>query len=275
MHSKINFYSLEDSRINTLKEIRNWFIYGDKQKMESKEWISSQCQFDLILSIDGFLNMLAFILGKYSGSTVQPQCISQDMLEGLFGIIHELGEDSTTQTLKSYRHVLNKYQITALASSEIKSINYGIANSTGIGINSLTRRYLNVLIINKKKMFFKQDFYLINRDYRKEKKSHNKENENDISQQYNTRLLQLSSFSCDIFRSLFTDNLIMGKFKIPSKSFNDDVDYENLKVDKLQIERQNLIEVLFYLDSTDELLQSWKDIIKRMACESVPKKIGI
>lgn len=88
------------------------------------------------------------------------------------------------------------------------------------------------------------------------------------------RLLQLSSFSCDIFRSLFTDNLIMGKFKIPSKFYNDDVDYENLKVDELRIERQNLIEVLLYLDSTDELLQSWKDIIKRMACESVPKKIG-
>jgi hypothetical protein len=73
------------------------------------------------------------------------------MLEGLFGIVRELGGDSSTQTLKSYGHALNKYQVTALASSEIKSINYGIANSTGIGTNSLTRRYiLNGLLINKK-----------------------------------------------------------------------------------------------------------------------------
>ena len=62
MHSKINFYSMEDWRINTLKEIRNWFVYGDKQKAGHMGWISPQCQFDLILSIDGFLGMLGFII---------------------------------------------------------------------------------------------------------------------------------------------------------------------------------------------------------------------
>ena len=31
------------------------------------------------------------------------------MLEGLFGTIRELGGDSSTQTLKSYGHTLNKY----------------------------------------------------------------------------------------------------------------------------------------------------------------------
>ena len=41
MHSKITFQSLKNSRINTLKEIRNWFIYENKQKTEYKEWISS------------------------------------------------------------------------------------------------------------------------------------------------------------------------------------------------------------------------------------------
>ncbi|PKB97405.1 hypothetical protein RhiirA5_433207 [Rhizophagus irregularis] len=41
--------SLDDPRINTLKEIHNWFIYG---------------------------------------SIVQSKCISQDMLEGLFGVIY-------------------------------------------------------------------------------------------------------------------------------------------------------------------------------------------
>ena len=142
MHSKINFYSLEDSRINTLKEIRNWFIYGDKQKAGHMEWISPQCQFDLILSINGFLGMLEFILKKYPGSIIQSRRVTQDMLEGLFGIIRELGGDSSTQTLKSYGHALNKYQVMALVSSEVKSINYGIASGTGVGINSLIRRYI-------------------------------------------------------------------------------------------------------------------------------------
>ena len=142
MHSKINFHSMEDTRINTLKEIRNWFICGDKQKAEYMGWISLQCQFDLILSIDGFLGMLAFILKKYSGSIIQPRRVSQDMLEGLFGIIRELGGDSSTQTLKSYGHALNKYQITVLVSSEVKSMNYEIASNIGIGINTLTRRYI-------------------------------------------------------------------------------------------------------------------------------------
>lgn len=117
MHSKISFQSLENPCINTLKEICKWFIYGDKQKIESKEWISSQCQFDLILFIDGFLEILTFFLNK---SMIQPKCISQDMLEGLFGTIHEFGGDLVIQTLKSYGHVLNKYQATALVTFKIK-----------------------------------------------------------------------------------------------------------------------------------------------------------
>src|SRR5205814_710849 len=145
MHSKINFKSLDDPRINTLKQIRDWFIHGDKQKTEHKEWISSQCQFDLILSIDGFLGMLKFFLNKYSNSMIQPRHISQDMLEGLFGTIRELGEDSSTYTLKSYGHALNKYQVTALVSSEVKSINYGKANNTETGIATLKKK---VYIIN-------------------------------------------------------------------------------------------------------------------------------
>ena len=71
MHSKISIQFLEDSRINTLIEIRNWFIHGDKQKTESKEWISLQCQFDLILSINGFLGMIDFFkkISKFNDST--------------------------------------------------------------------------------------------------------------------------------------------------------------------------------------------------------------
>ena len=73
---------------------------------------------------------------------IQPRHISQDMLEGLFGTIRELGGDSSTHTLKSYGHALNKYQVIALVSSEIKSINYGKADSTGTGITTLKRRYI-------------------------------------------------------------------------------------------------------------------------------------
>jgi hypothetical protein len=91
MHSKINFQSLEDLRINTLKQIRDWFIRGDKQKTESKEWISSQCQYDLVLSINGFIGMLKYIFNKYPSAMIQAKRISQDMLEGLFGTIRELG----------------------------------------------------------------------------------------------------------------------------------------------------------------------------------------
>jgi hypothetical protein len=132
--------SSKDPRIDTLKEIRDWFICGDKQKTESKEWISPQCQFDLILSINGFLGMLEYILKKYPNSMVQPRRISQDVLEGLFGVIREIGGDSSTHMLKSYGHALNKCRVVALVSSEVKSINYGKADSTGTGITTLTRR---------------------------------------------------------------------------------------------------------------------------------------
>jgi hypothetical protein len=68
---------------------------------------------------------------------IQPRHISQDMLEGFFGTIRELGGDLSTHTFKSYGHALNKYQVTALVSFEIKSINYGKADSTGFGITTL------------------------------------------------------------------------------------------------------------------------------------------
>jgi hypothetical protein len=73
---------------------------------------------------------------------IQSKRISQDMLKGLFGTIHELGGDSFTQILKSYGHVLNKYQVTALVTSEIKSINYGKTDSARSGIITLIRRYI-------------------------------------------------------------------------------------------------------------------------------------
>ncbi|EXX52596.1 hypothetical protein RirG_251480 [Rhizophagus irregularis DAOM 197198w] len=67
----------------------------------------------------------------------------------------------------------------------------------------------------------------------------------------------------------------MGSFKSLSESSNDSVNCENTKVYQLQTERCNLIEVLLYLDSIDKLLQSWQNIIKKIACEAIPKKPGI
>ncbi|RGB22539.1 hypothetical protein C1646_775917 [Rhizophagus diaphanus] len=99
--------SSKDLRIDTLKEIRDWFICGDKQKTEFKEWISPQYVF-----------------------------------EGLFGVIRKIGGDSSTHTLKSYGHALNKCQVVALVSSEVKSINYEKADSTGTDITTLTRSLL-------------------------------------------------------------------------------------------------------------------------------------
>ncbi|CAG8598207.1 2806_t:CDS:2, partial [Diversispora eburnea] len=74
--------------IEKLKEISK----GTK-KLGPKTWISSQYQFDLILSIN-------------------------DMLKGLFGTICELGKDSSTHTYKSYGYSLNKYQLSSLFSRE-------------------------------------------------------------------------------------------------------------------------------------------------------------
>ncbi|CAH1761767.1 4196_t:CDS:10, partial [Entrophospora sp. SA101] len=107
-HSKISFINMEDPRIKTLKNIHDWFL-------------------------------LEYILSRYKIAAIQPRRISQDMLEGLFGTICELSGDSSTQTLQGYGHALNKYQITALESSEVKSFNYGNANNVGSGMHFLSR----------------------------------------------------------------------------------------------------------------------------------------
>ncbi|CAG8605495.1 5830_t:CDS:2, partial [Diversispora eburnea] len=237
--------SLDDERLHTLKEIRNWFIYGDKQKSGPKAWISSQCQFDLILSIDGFIGMLDFLLKKYPGSMIQSKRISQDILEGLFGTIRELGGDSSTHTLKSYGYSLNKYQLSSLFSREVKSINYGSANCIGTGITTLARR-----------------------------KFLDKEN-NCFYQEHHIRLAQLLPFSRTIFEDLLSENLIMGRIDIPLNLYNENVNSENFKVLQLQKERYDLIETILYQDSINELLEKWKDIIKKMACEAIPKRIGV
>ena len=64
----------------------------------------------------------------------------------------------------------------------------------------------------------------------------------------------------------------MGRIKIPSESYNENVDQENLKAIYLQNEWHNLIETILYQDSIDKLLQKWQEIVKKMACEAILKK---
>jgi hypothetical protein len=130
---------LNDPRLKTLKKIYNWFVEKEKQKANKINWISPQCQFDLLLSIQGFLEMVEEIFTLYSNSSIEPRRISQDMLEGLFGTIRQLGGDSSTQTLKGYGHALNKFQVTAKITSEIKSFNYGKSDNAGMEFNYLAR----------------------------------------------------------------------------------------------------------------------------------------
>ncbi|CAB4399417.1 unnamed protein product [Rhizophagus irregularis] len=88
-HSKKPLEGLTDSRLQTLKNIHDWFIIRDKQKINKMNWISPQCQFDLLLSIQGFLGMIEEIFTLYPNSIIEPRRISQDMLEGLFVIIEQ------------------------------------------------------------------------------------------------------------------------------------------------------------------------------------------
>ncbi len=183
----------------------------------------------MILFINGFLRILTYILKKYPGSVIQPRRISQDMLEGLFGTIRELGGDSSTQTLKSYGHALNKYQVITLVLSEIKSINYGKAEGIGTGITILLRRYIssNYYLIHWYIKILK--YLLIIRDYRKDKKKSLNDEENNYQKHF-THLEKLPSFSHCVFKSLFTDNLIMGKINIPLETYNENVDQDNLRI---------------------------------------------
>ncbi|CAG8769870.1 34538_t:CDS:2, partial [Racocetra persica] len=64
---KICISSLKDPHLNTLKKIKQWFIQGDKQKKDSSQWFSAQCQFDLVLSINRFLEIVEYVLTNWPG----------------------------------------------------------------------------------------------------------------------------------------------------------------------------------------------------------------
>lgn len=83
--------------------------------------------------------MVNDIFTLYPNVTIEPCRVSQDMLEGLFGTIRQLGGDSSTQTLKGYGHALNKFQITAKVTAEVKSLNYGTSSHTGMEFDYLSR----------------------------------------------------------------------------------------------------------------------------------------
>ena len=83
--------------------------------------------------------MVKDIFTLYPNVTIEPCRVSQDMLEGLFGTIRQLGGDSSTQTLKGYGNALNKFQITALVTAKTKSVNYGMSNHTRMEFDYLSR----------------------------------------------------------------------------------------------------------------------------------------
>ncbi|CAG8532417.1 12719_t:CDS:2 [Cetraspora pellucida] len=98
-------------RLSTLKEIKQWFIQDDKQKKNPK-----------------------YVLTNWLGVTIQPKRVSQDMLEGLFETIREIDDDSSMQMVQSYGYAINKLTITIQMTSEIRSLNYGSADSSGCAL---------------------------------------------------------------------------------------------------------------------------------------------
>ncbi|UZO08709.1 uncharacterized protein OCT59_028962 [Rhizophagus irregularis] len=203
--------------IDELKEISagTRFVIRDKQKTSKINWISPQCQFDLLLSIQGFLGMVKEIFTLYPNSTVKPRRISQDMLEGLFGTIRQLGGDSSTQTLKGYGHALNKFQVTAKMTSEIKSFNYGESSHNGMEFDHLTRY-----------------------DCRTKKLKDN--NTHPTLLNHVTRLSNMFPFTRRIFESLLLDDLFMGKIETPALSFSNEneINQQNQKISFLQEEQK-------------------------------------
>ncbi|CAG8723954.1 9070_t:CDS:10, partial [Dentiscutata erythropus] len=133
----------------------------------------TQCQFDLILSINGFLGIIEYVFRNWPGAVIQPRRISQDMLEGLFGTIREMSGNSSTQTVQSYGYAMNKFTVTTQMISEIRSLNYGSANSS----SSL--------------------------------QSENQDRKEYIY--YKPRIEVLSTVSHQIFKEIIDDDLIMGR----------------------------------------------------------------
>ncbi|CAG8636940.1 15848_t:CDS:10, partial [Dentiscutata erythropus] len=185
-HSRICISSLEDPRLNTLKEIKQWFIQGNKQKKDSSQWFSTQYQFDLILSINRFLEIVEYVLTNWPGAIIQPRRLSQDMLEGLFGSIREMAGDSSTHTVQSYGYAMNKLIITMQMTSEIQSLNYGLANGSGCVLADLKRR-----------------------DYRTTVKPN--EQNLEAYNRYKIQIEMLSTFSYQIFQELLNDDLLLYK----------------------------------------------------------------
>ncbi|PKC16275.1 hypothetical protein RhiirA5_477019 [Rhizophagus irregularis] len=201
-HSKKPLEGLNDSRIQTLKEIRDW--------------------------------------------------ISQDMLEGLFGTIRQLGGDSSTQTLKGYGHALNKFQVTAKITTEIQSLNYGKSNHAGMELNCLTRY-----------------------DYRKKTSKISKDkNIHPTLSSHLIRLSSISPFTRQIFENLLMNDLFMGKIETPPSSFSNEVNQQNQTILLLQKERQQLFDLCLYDDRIISLLEKWKNNVKDIALKSIPNKKG-
>ncbi|GBC17438.2 hypothetical protein GLOIN_2v1803661 [Rhizophagus irregularis DAOM 181602=DAOM 197198] len=238
-HSKKPLEGLADSRLQTLQKIYDWFVIRDRQKNSTINWISLQCQFDLLLSIQGFLGMIKEIFTLYPDSVIEPRRVSQDILEGLFGTIRQLGGDSSTQTLKGYGHALNKFRVTARMTSELKSVNYGKSNHTGMEFDCLTRYMHSTLLLSNA-----------------------------------TQLSNMSPFVRKIFEVLLLDDLFMGRIETLTLSFSEEVHQLNQKVSLFQKERQQFFNSCLYNNGIFSLLEKWRDDIKNIVLKSIPKNKG-
>ncbi|RHZ78424.1 hypothetical protein Glove_165g74 [Diversispora epigaea] len=140
-------------------------------------------------------------------------------VEDALASIKELKEISEETRILSNTHenLLESFFGTICELGEIKSLNYRKADATGTGITTLVRR-----------------------DYRKDKKNLIKNNENNyINQEYLICLVQLFSFSREIFENLLADKLIMEEIEIPLKAYQKDVEQENLKIHNFQNTSRN------------------------------------
>ncbi|CAG8817106.1 36203_t:CDS:2, partial [Racocetra persica] len=150
----------------------------DKQKKDSSQWFSVQCQFDLILSINRFLGIVEYVLTNWPGTIIQPRRLSQDMLEGLFGSIREMAGDSSTYTVQSYGYAMNKLTIIIQMTSEIQSLNYGLADGSGY--------YRTTVKPNKQNL--------------------------EVYNQHKIQIEMLPTFSYQIFQELLNDDLVIVKY---------------------------------------------------------------
>ncbi|CAG8706743.1 773_t:CDS:2, partial [Dentiscutata erythropus] len=118
----------EVTKATKLTKRHIWLTPWSKMRVDLAEYTLS---FDVKKAIENISELNYIFQGTQDRAIIQPRRISQDMLEGLFRTIREIGGDSSIQTVQSYGYAMNKLTITMQMTLEIQSLNYGLANSSG------------------------------------------------------------------------------------------------------------------------------------------------